>query len=75
MLLFHSMSTDSSDSDQVDEGQHYQHIRQAINSQTHIIGTNLMVLGISAATMAISSVFFYLGKSKSGTSKPYYNIV
>lgn len=73
VLLFHSMS--NNDSDQVDEGQHYKSIKQVIGSQIYVTGMNLIILAGSFAAMGVSSIFFYLGKKKSGSSKPYYNIV
>ncbi|CAO0801243.1 unnamed protein product [Mucor circinelloides] len=73
-LLLHSMSN-SSDSDQVEEGQTAVYIRRAIGSQLYVTGMNLIIIISSIAAMAVSSVFFYFGKKKSGSSKPYYNIV
>lgn len=67
--------SNSSDSDQVDEGQTAVYIRKAIGSQLYVTGMNLIIIISSVAAMAISSVFFYFGKKKSGSSKPYYNIV
>lgn len=65
----------NNNSDQVDEGQHYESIKQAIGSQIYVIGMNLMTIVGSFAAMCFASLFFYLDKKKSGSSKPYYNIV
>ncbi|CAO3640744.1 unnamed protein product [Mucor fragilis] len=74
ILLLHSMSS-SSDSNQVDEGQIAESVKRAIGSQVYIAGVNLIVIASGVGAMAVSSIFFYLGKKKSGSSKPYYNIV
>ncbi|KAK4512705.1 uncharacterized protein ATC70_003410 [Mucor velutinosus] len=74
ILLLHSMSK-SNNSNQVDEGHIAESIKRAIGSQIYITGVTLIVIASSVGAMAVSSVFFYLGKNKSGSSKPYYNIV
>ncbi|GAN02082.1 hypothetical protein MAM1_0016d01522 [Mucor ambiguus] len=74
IFLLHSMSK-SNDSNQADDGDIAESVRRAIGSQIYITGVNLIVIASSVGAMAISSVFFYLGKKKSGSSKTYYNIV
>ncbi|KAL9559613.1 hypothetical protein MBANPS3_000319 [Mucor bainieri] len=74
ILLLHSMSKNN-DSNQVDDGHAAESIRRAIGSQIYITGVNLIVIASSVGAMAVSSIFFYLGKKKSGSSKTYYNIV
>lgn len=74
ILLLHSMSK-SQDSSQVVDEKIVESVKRVIGSQIYITGVNLIVIASSVGAMAVSSIFFYLGKNKSGSSKPYYNIV